>query len=209
MLPLAFEHFFLALLASFAFICDGQDQTRFISIDCGLEPDVTSYTEKITGLNFTSDQTFVDTGERKIILEKYKHKYQRQYSSLRSFPQGNRNCYKVKVAAAGAKYLIRAGFLYGDYDEQDMPPTFDLFVGNDLWDSVKIADSSYSVEKEIIHIPPQSHVLVCLVNTGHGIPFISTLEFRPLDNSTYPTQTAGESLASAGRWDVGSSKGYR
>ena len=152
-----------------------------------MEPNVRSYTEKKTGLSFISDQTFVDTGERKIILEKYKHEYQRQYSSLQSFPQGNRNCYKVKVAEAGAKYLIRAGFLYGDYDEQDMQPTFDLYVGNDMWDSVKITDSSNIVNKEIIHIPPQSHVLVCLVNTGHGIPFISTLEFRPLDNSTYLT----------------------
>ncbi|GMN19603.1 hypothetical protein TIFTF001_045210 [Ficus carica] len=209
MLPLAFERFLLALLASFALICDGQDQTGFISIDCGLQPDVKSYTESSTLLNFTSDQTFVETGERKVIREKYKDMKPQQYKSLRSFPERNRNCFKIEVAAAGTKYLIRAGFFYGDYDEQDMPPMFDLYIGNDLWDSIKIADSSYSVDKEIIHVPPRNRVLVCLVNTGHGIPFISTLEFRPLDNSTYLTQTAGESLSSAGRWDDGSSNEYR
>ncbi|GMN36854.1 hypothetical protein TIFTF001_042521, partial [Ficus carica] len=65
MLPLAFEYFLFAFLASFVLFCDGQDQTGFINIDCGLEPDVRSYTEKFTGLNFISDQTFADTGERK------------------------------------------------------------------------------------------------------------------------------------------------
>ncbi|GMN67673.1 hypothetical protein TIFTF001_036736, partial [Ficus carica] len=204
MRPLAFEHFLFAFLVSFVLICDGQDQTGFISIDCGLEPDVTSYTEKSTGLNFISDQTFVDTGESKVIYEKNKKEYQRQYYSFRSFPEGNRNCYKVKVVAAGTKYLIRAEFFYGDYDEHDMPLTFDLYVGNDLWDSVKISNSSSYVYKEIIHVPPRNRVLVCLVNTGNGNPFITTLEFRPLDNSTYLMQ--GASLATVGRWDVGSSK---
>ncbi|GMN70213.1 hypothetical protein TIFTF001_039256 [Ficus carica] len=155
MLPLVFEHFLLALLASFALICDGQDQTGYISIDCGLQPDVKSYTESTTLLNFTSDQTFVDTGESKVIREKYKEMEQQQYTSLRSFREGNRNCYKIEVAAAGTKYLIREGFLYGDYDELDMPPMFDIYIGNDLWDSVKIEDSSNSVDKEIIHTPPQ------------------------------------------------------
>ncbi|GMN40749.1 hypothetical protein TIFTF001_009968 [Ficus carica] len=204
MRPLAFEHFLLAFLVSFVLICDGQDQTGFISIDCGLEPDVTNYTEKSTGLNFISDQTFVDTGESKVIYEKNKKEYQRQYYSFRSFPEGNRNCYKIRVAAAGTKYLIRAEFFYGDYDEHDMPLTFDLYVGNDLWDSIKISNSSSYVYKEIIHVPPRNPVLVCLVNTGNGTPFITTLEFRPLDNSTYLTK--GVSLATVGRWDVGSSK---
>ncbi|EXB76303.1 hypothetical protein L484_025661 [Morus notabilis] len=130
------------------------------SIDCGVQPDVTSYTEKVTGLNFVSDGTFVDTGESKMILEKYK------------------------------------GFLYGDYDRQDMPPSFDLYIGSDLWDTVNISYSKNAVDKEVIHIPPQNHMLVCLANTGHGIP----LNFK--------LKRAG-SLALAGRWDVGSSSGYR
>ncbi|EXB49819.1 putative LRR receptor-like serine/threonine-protein kinase [Morus notabilis] len=188
--PPVLMHFLFALLAGFTLLGDAQDQAGFISIDCGLQPDVTSYTEKVTRLNFVSDWTFVDTGESKMILEKYKGEYQRQYSSLRSFPEGNRNCYKIKDVSAGTKYLIRAGFLYGDYDRRDMPPSFDLHIGSDLWDTVNISDSKNTVDKEIIHIPPQNHMLVCLANTGHGIPFISTLELRPLDNAAYQTQRA-------------------
>lgn len=152
--------------------CTCLNGSGFISIDCGLQPDVTGYTEKVTGLNFVSDGTFVDTGESKMILEKYKGEYQRQYFSLRSFPEGNRNCYKIKDVSAGTKYFIRAGFLYGDYDRQDMPPSLDLYIGSDLWDTINISDSKIYVDKEIIHIPPQNHMLVCLANTDHGIPFI-------------------------------------
>lgn len=188
--------------------------TGFISIDCGLEHDVSSYNETKTGLNFVSEEAFLEnnnTGESKVILEKYKHSYQRQYSSLRHFPEGDRNCYKIQVEAA-TKYLIRAGFLYGDYDKKDMPPAFDLYLGTNLWDSVQIGFSETAVVKEIIHVIPrdQNDIQVCLVNTGHGIPFISTLEFRPLDNQSYQTPM-GVSLTNLydTRWDIGSSKVYR
>ncbi|KAL5576866.1 hypothetical protein UlMin_018565 [Ulmus minor] len=177
------SHFFFVLLTGFALLTDAQDQS---------------------GINYVSDKTFIDTGESKQVLEQYR-KLPLQYWSLRSFPEGDRNCYKINVVR-GKKYLIRAVFVYGNYDEQDMPPAFDLHLGTDFWDSVKLTDSSPAV-MEIIHVPPKNYVHVCLVKTNNGIPFISTLELRPLDNASYQSQEG--SLASSSRYDIGSNRGYR
>ncbi|KAL5576863.1 hypothetical protein UlMin_018562 [Ulmus minor] len=198
-----FNHFFFVLLAGFALLTDAQDQSGFISIDCG--SNTSGYTEGRTHLKYVSDKTFIDTGESKQVLEQYRE-IQKQYWSLRSFPEGVRNCYKIKVVR-GTKYLIRAGFLYGNYDEQNMPPAFDLYLGTDIWDSIKLTDSAKSSNKEIIHVPPKDYVHVCLVKTNHGIPFISTLELRPLVNASYQSQEG--SLAFYSRYDIGSKIPYR
>ncbi|KAL5540175.1 hypothetical protein UlMin_045926 [Ulmus minor] len=199
------SHFFFVLLVGFALLTDAQDQSGFISIDCGLN--TSGYTEGNTGLNYVSDKTFIETGESKQVLEQYR-KIQRQYWSLRSFPEGVRNCYKI-IVERGTKYLIRAGFLYGNYDEQNMPPAFDLYLGTDFWGSVKLTNSIDPIAMEIIHVVQKNYVNVCLVKTKYGIPFISALELRPLNNASYQSQ-AGSSLASyESRHDIGSNRPYR
>ncbi|GMY34483.1 probable LRR receptor-like serine/threonine-protein kinase At1g05700 [Fagus crenata] len=197
-----FKHFILAFLGGFALIhlVHAQDQTGFISIDCGLTAN-SSYKEATTGLNYISDATFIDTGESKKISTEFKGSYQQQVWSLRSFPQGIRNCYRINITQ-GTKYLIRATFLYGNYDGQSKLPQFDLHLGPNLWDTVIIKNVSYSVFKELIHVPSLNNLQVCLVNTNLGIPFISAIELRPLNNNAYVTQSG--SLALLVRKDVGS-----
>ncbi|KAJ6965717.1 hypothetical protein NC652_003566 [Populus alba x Populus x berolinensis] len=70
------------------------------------------------------------------------------------------------------KYLIRAGFLYGNYDELQ-------------WEAVRLNDASTPLTTEIIHVLSSDNIDICLVNTGFGTPFISILELRLLDNNTY------------------------
>lgn len=172
----------------------------FISIDCGLPPNQ-SYTEKTTGIIYISDEKFIDSGESKSILPQYKSEFQQQLASLRSFPAGERNCYRVNVTS-WTKYLIRASFLYGNYDSKDAIPQFDLYLGTVLWETVNLTDVSVSKNFELIHIPPQNFIHVCVVNTGSGTPFISALEFRTLDNDSYVTQFG--SLSRFMRLDLGS-----
>ena len=71
-----------------------------------------------------------------------------------------------------------------------------------MWDTVKIKNASYTVDKELIHVPTLNYIHVCLVNTNLGTPFISAIEFRPLNNETYVTQSG--SLALLFRTDQGS-----
>ena len=76
-----------------------------------------------------------------------------------------------------------------------------------MWDTVNITKVKRSVIKELIHVPSQTNLQVCLVNTGLGMPFISAIELRPLNSSTYVSNFG--SLALFDRLDVGSSISYR
>ena len=176
----------------------------FISIDCGA-PDV-NYTESTTGINYTSDANFINTGVSRIIASELKNGYQKQAWYVRSFPEGVRNCYKINITR-GSTYLIRASFLYGNYDGLNMLPQFDLLLGANRWATVTIYNASLDQFNEIIHVPSLDSVQLCLVNTGHGTPFISAVELRTLKNDTYVTRFG--SLETYNRWDLGSNQAYR
>lgn len=173
----------------------------FISIDCGSNR---SYTEQTTGLNYTSDENLVDTGELKELQPAYKTNSPQPMWTLRSFPRGKRNCYTVNITN-GTKYLIRASFLYGNYDGLNSLPKFDIHLGPNLWDSLDITDRDKTINLEIIHVATNDQIQICLVQTGGDIPFISALEFRPLKENIYVTESA--SMLLFARQDLGSTTG--
>ncbi|KAJ6389637.1 hypothetical protein OIU77_027875 [Salix suchowensis] len=162
-----------------------QDQSGFISIDCGIT-EGSSYKDKITGLRYISDENYADAGVNKNISPKINTTgIDKQYLNLRSFPDGNKICYTLKPLRSKNKYLIRAGFLYGNYDELDDVPKFDLYLGVNWWATVTLTDASTLFTTEIIHLLSSDYVDICLVNTGFGTPFISVLELRLLDDRTH------------------------
>ncbi|KAK0598006.1 hypothetical protein LWI29_030731 [Acer saccharum] len=189
-------------IATLIVMVHADSQSGFISIDCGL-PENSGYMDKKTGINYTSDATFTETGVSYNISSEYNsNTLEQQFLNVRSFPDGTRNCYTIKPALENIKFLIRARFMYGNYDGRSKLPSFDLLLGADVWDSVELGNASTIVTKEIIHIPRSSYLYVCLVNTGSGTPFISSLEFRVLKNTTYRTQSG--SLLLYLRLDLGS-----
>ncbi|KAF3517164.1 hypothetical protein DY000_02059949 [Brassica cretica] len=183
-------------------LSNAQDQTGFISIDCGLQPDNSSYTESSTGIKYVSDSSYTDTGASSFVAPEYRANMMQSMWSVRSFPEGVRNCYEIGVNVS-AKYLIRAAFMYGNYDARNELPGFDLHLGPNKWDSVKLESSEGTVSKEIIYVVLADTLQVCLVNTGNGTPFISVLELRQLPNSSYVAQS--DSLQLFERLDFGSS----
>ncbi|WJX91986.1 hypothetical protein P8452_73692 [Trifolium repens] len=177
------------------------DQSGFISLDCGLPEDV-SYSDRITGINYISDAKFIDTGASKRLGNSEKLS-QELLEYVRSFPSGVRNCYKINVTS-NTKYLIRTTFYYGNYDNQNKPPQFDLHLGANVWDTVKFTNLSNIKTIVIIYISLQDYIQLCLVNTGKGTPFISAIELRPLNNDSYVTQSARSGLSEFLRLDIGS-----
>nr|XP_023874406.1 putative leucine-rich repeat receptor-like protein kinase At2g19210 [Quercus suber] len=177
-----------------------------ISIDCGI-PDDFGYTDDKTEIEYISDK-YIDSGENKNISSKFNLETLQKYLwNVRSFPQGNRNCYTIRPhEGKDAKYFIRATFMFGNYDEQDKLPEFDLYIGVNLWDKVKFENESHIVIKEIIHFSLVDDINVCLLNTGSGTPFISALELRHFHNSTYEI-SSNKSFALYSRFDVGSTAG--
>lgn len=171
----------------------------FISIDCGLV-DEASYTDETTSIYYTWDVNFTDSGESHSISPEYKASLDRQFWKVRSFPEGTRNCYTLFVPQGSSKkYLVRARFVYGNYDGKDSLPQFDIYLGSKWWESVVFEDSSSVITKEIIYAASSDYVHVCLFNTNKGTPFISVLELRVLNSDAYLVN----SLDLLARFDVG------
>ncbi|KAH0876715.1 hypothetical protein HID58_064109 [Brassica napus] len=156
-----------------------QDQSGFISIDCGI-PSGSSYKDDTTGINYVSDSSFVETGVSKSVS----FTAQRQLQTLRCFPE--------------------ASFMYGNYDGENGSPEFDLFLGGNIWDTVFLTNGSVVVSKEVVYLSQAERIFVCLGNKGKGTPFMSTLELRFLgnDNTTYDSPNGA--LFFSRRWDFGS-----
>ncbi|KAK1290329.1 putative LRR receptor-like serine/threonine-protein kinase MEE39 [Acorus calamus] len=178
----------------------------FISIDCGIARNG-GYTDDTYKITYTSDDEFIDTGvNAKITSASMSANNPRKlYVTLRSFPNGTRNCYNLSPSgdAKGKKYLIRASFMYGNYDGKNEIPQFDLHVGVNRWTTVELPDASSFIYYEIIHVSRTTNVSVCLVDTGGGVPFISGLELRPLDGESYMGATQDSSLLKHLRYNCG------
>ncbi|CAM0879089.1 unnamed protein product [Alopecurus aequalis] len=188
------------VLQSFA-----QADLGFVSIDCGL-PGEAGYVDKNTTLYYTTDAGFIDAGmngnttfqNKDPSLDKY-------WNTVRSFPDGTRNCYTIGLPGSGLKYLIRGRFWYGNYDHLNRLPTFDLYVGVNFWTTVNISGVHSSVLVEAIVVVPENFVQICLVNTGSGTPFINALELRPLKNKLYPQANETRGLVLVQRFNFGPS----
>ncbi|VVB16617.1 unnamed protein product [Arabis nemorensis] len=170
-------------------IVQAQSQQEFISLDCGQpENEPSPYKETETGLEFYSDAIFAVSGETHSIQANRESEFPKPYRSLRYFPHGLRNCYNIPVEK-GRNHLIRAKFIYGNYDGFDISPNFDLYLGPNLWATVDLYRQENGTTEEMLHIPTSDLLQICLVKTGPTTPIISTLEIRPMGNDTYITKS--------------------
>ncbi|XP_042387063.1 putative leucine-rich repeat receptor-like serine/threonine-protein kinase At2g19230 [Zingiber officinale] len=166
------------------------DSTSFISIDCGIG-DGTSYVDNTTGLTYVSDDAYIDLGKDYTIGSTYLSSFRLQLTTLRSFPNSTRSCYTLRPVVQYYKYLVRAYFLYGNYDGLHKantinPLEFDVYIDVNMLMTMSIQNESYTYRAEALIVAVvNSSVSICLVNTGNGVPFISSLELRRIDSSLY------------------------
>uniref|UniRef100_A0A0E0II78 Protein kinase domain-containing protein n=1 Tax=Oryza nivara TaxID=4536 RepID=A0A0E0II78_ORYNI len=142
----------------------------FLSIDCGLEA------------NYSGGYT--DDGSYGIV---YVPDGRTAHTSMEERTAGS--------PPTGAKYLIRVVAFYGNYDGKNSSSTlqFDLHLGVNYWSTV-IPDVTNTYEA--LFVAWANMAPVCLVNTGQGTPFVSTVELRPLADALYPDHVkANQSMA--------------
>ncbi|XP_039158966.1 probable LRR receptor-like serine/threonine-protein kinase At1g05700 [Eucalyptus grandis] len=195
----AFSFALLAgLVSSLVPVVQAQQIPGFISIDCGA---TNVYTEDEIRIRYETDEGFIDSGQNKQISMTFIHEGYRQcLNNLRSFPNRKRNCYTLKPdQGKNNTYLIRARFYYGNYDEKNQIPSFDLYIDVNYWTTVNYLGPGY---EEIMYVSPADDIQVCLVNTGNGVPFISALELRHIDDDGIYRLRSGF-LEHAGRLDIG------
>ncbi|KAF3329925.1 putative LRR receptor-like serine/threonine-protein kinase [Carex littledalei] len=161
----------------------------FISMDCG---GTDSYTDN-TGLEWSPDDKFL-FGQRANITAPAPTK--RQYATARYFPADNRKyCYTLNVRIR-TRYLVRATFLYGNFDNSNVYPKFDLSLGATPWSTVVISDAYNPEIVELVLLASKPTLSVCVSNASTGLPFISTLELRQFNGSVYYTQVEAHFLLS-------------
>ncbi|CAA7048006.1 unnamed protein product [Microthlaspi erraticum] len=185
------------------YLASAQDQQGFISLDCGLPSNESSYTEQTTGLVFSSEDGYIHSGKSGIIKidDDEDFQYIKPYRSLRYFTEGTRNCYNLTLTQ-GTQYIIRALFVYGNYDGLKSRPKFDLYIGPNIWATINFQDLLASnvlgegIMEESIHMAKSNSLDICVVKTGTTTPFISALELRPLKDDTYITETGSVTLIS-------------
>ncbi|KAL6853303.1 hypothetical protein ACP4OV_019332 [Aristida adscensionis] len=170
----------------------------FVSIDCGGSG---NYTDEL-GLEWTGDAGWFPSGggggaTAKVSVASEKR---RQYSTVRYFPTTatatrKKQCYRVGVRAR-SRYLVRASFLYGNFDGSNVFPEFDLYLGASRWSTIVIYEEAKVVTREAVVLAAGPALSVCLSNATTGQPFISTLELRPLNGSLYYTASEADAFLS-------------
>lgn len=176
--------------------------TGFINIDCGLAANSIVIESNMTHLTYISDDKFIDTGANHNISSISSI----LFKTLRSFPYGTRNCYTLSSLTMMTNYLVRVSFLYGNYDNSNKPPIFDIYLGVNYWQTVNMtaAENDHDIlSYEIIATATADYLQVCLVNKGLGTPFISALELRELKRSMYSQANSSQSLQTVSRWNLG------
>ncbi|CAK7325591.1 unnamed protein product [Dovyalis caffra] len=171
-------------------------------IDCGgdvplVDPNMTVW---------DIDEDFTQSGINKRTLDQQPLD---EMNTLRVFPdRTDQNCYAFPTTMFLQKtlrYVIRAGFSYGNYDGLSNPPTFDLHLNGGKWSTVNTTPKSGPIYHEIVYSTQESAILtVCLVQTRDGeVPFISTLEFTPLPDVLYPHLNPNVSFTLVSRTNLG------
>ncbi|XP_062166485.1 probable LRR receptor-like serine/threonine-protein kinase At1g67720 isoform X1 [Alnus glutinosa] len=169
--------FFLILLFHAS---SAQMPAGFVSFDCG---GVENFTDDI-GLVWTGDSqlAYGETANIDVANETRK-----QYMTLRHFPADSRKyCYTLNVISR-TRYLLRATFLYGNFDKNNVYPKFDISLGATHWSTIVISDAGTIEVRELIFLALSPTISVCLSNATTGQPFISTLELRQFNGSVYYT----------------------
>ncbi|KAJ4790426.1 Leucine-rich repeat protein kinase family protein [Rhynchospora pubera] len=182
------------------------DFLGFINIDCGLPiPSIVDNGDTSGNFQFLSDEQFIDTGINKQISSLHSPEgLSNLYLTVRSFPNGTRNCYTFRSLTVGNKYLVKGAFFYGNYDNLNVAPIFDIYLGVNYWVTVNsIVDPFYF--PEIIATATADYLQVCLINTGKGTPYISWLQLKELETSMYPTVDSSQSLVHVLRFNLGAS----
>lgn len=95
-------------------------------------------------------------------------------------------CYSIDVRER-ARYLVRASFLYGSFDESPIYPKFGISLGAARWPTIEIDDPRAIEVEEAVVLTQTSKLSVCLSDAATGRPFISTLELRMFTGSLYAT----------------------
>lgn len=149
----------------------------WLNIDCG--NNALRWDKNL--LQWVTDNGYTQAGINKQVPQKQELE---EMNTLRSFPnKAQQNCYALPFSAQTQRFLVRAGFYYGNYDGLSKPPSFDIHINGRNWSTV---NTSTVVEGPIYHEAMYVNqgagsLNVCIVqDESEVVPFISSIEAVPI-----------------------------
>lgn len=190
----------LVLLGLHAPLSEPQNN-GFVNIDCGAEAEYTD----TSGITWIPDAPFVTTGQISHNVSSQIYGASKRHSSLRYFPGlQSKFCYTLN-ATNDTAYIVRITFLYGKYDGRLRSPTFQLLIDTVNLGLILTDGSDTTVVKEIIVTAVSANIYLCLapLQVGIDVPFINSIELRPLGSRMYPKTRQGYMMINNYRYNFG------
>lgn len=173
---------FLCLQLFYSIFCNG---TGFLSLSCG----GSSYTAAYN-ISWVSDNDLIATGNTTTVT--YIEGTSTSSVPIRFFSDSqSRQCYKLPMRKDMSSVLIRATFVYRNYNSQNQPPTFRVSLGRSITSTVDLKIKDPWIEELVWPVNKDSLSLCLLAVKGRGIPVISSLEVRPLPLGAYRYSVKG------------------
>ncbi|XP_021907318.1 LOW QUALITY PROTEIN: probable LRR receptor-like serine/threonine-protein kinase At5g48740 [Carica papaya] len=159
------------------------DPDGYLSLSCG---GATSFVDS-SNISWVSDAAYISTGKTTTI--DYTEGASSDGVPVRFFPDSDqgRKCYKLPLMNVSSLVLVRAKFVYKNYDGLEEPPAFYVSLGTAITSNVTLATNDPWTEEFIWPVTTDT-LSFCLHNIPtHGAPVISSLEIRPLPRGAYQT----------------------
>ncbi|KAF3781586.1 Activin receptor type-2A [Nymphaea thermarum] len=151
-----------------------------INIACG----ATDFTDS-NGYYWVGDDQFIQSGS--VGRVQFTSSGAPFLSTVRYFPYGSINCYRIPGVTPGNKIQVASIFQYGNYDSLALPPSFWLAIAGSNWAGVQTSMDANLVVYGMIYWAVENTVSVCLApDSTARAPFISAIQIReePLNPST-------------------------
>ncbi|KAK2414183.1 putative LRR receptor serine/threonine-protein kinase [Trifolium repens] len=156
----------------------GQD--GFLSLSCGGK---TSFNDS-SNISWFQDTPYITTGKTTTI--NYNDGSLSTNISARFFPYSRRHaCYRIPVNNATSLILVRAKFVYKNYDGHRKPPTFYVSLGTAIAAKINLAKNDPLIEEFLWEVNKDTLVFCLNSIPNGGSPIISLLEIRPLPKGSY------------------------
>ncbi|XP_051134349.1 probable LRR receptor-like serine/threonine-protein kinase At5g48740 isoform X2 [Andrographis paniculata] len=174
-----FDCFLLFLLPAFiAHALSYQD--GFLSLTCG---GATSYIDS-SNISWTPDGDYVTSGNTTSVV--FPEGSSSTTLPVRFFPDSvARMCYRLPLQNSSSLVLVRAQFVYKNYDQLGKPPVFSVSLGTAMSATVNLAHTDPWIE-EFIFPANKEFLPLCFYSIPNGgVPVISSLELRPIPPGAY------------------------
>lgn len=155
-------------------------EAGFLSLSCGGR---SSFRDS-SNILWIPDNTYITTGKTTTIT--YIDGSSSLNISARFFPDfRRRKCYRIPASNSTTLVLVRAKFVYKNYDGLGKPPMFYVSVGTAIADTINLAESDPWSEEFLWSVNKDTLSLCLNAIPKGGSPVISSLEIRPLPQGAY------------------------